>query len=185
MLCLIQTGNPSFSANFIHIKRNKKGAERHTGPPQAQKRRRKSRTSSQPSAESPSGSTPRKLVAWFHGLDAQDQVGRTGRESGIFLKTLSCYSDSFQAYDLFGGEHRCPWTLDCSVFCSRGHSADVTKVMAGHAGSACRSAVTGLLRKHCSFFFFLKIYLFLIFGHTLQHVRSQFPDQGLNPQPLH
>ena len=28
-------------------------------------------------------------------------------------------------------------------------------------------------------------YSFLIFGHTLQHVASQFPDQGSNPHPLH
>ena len=40
-------------------------------------------------------------------------------------------------------------------------------------------------RENTALFFFFKIYLFLIFGHTLQHVRSQFPDQGSNPQPLH
>ena len=34
-------------------------------------------------------------------------------------------------------------------------------------------------------YLFLCCWFFSFFGHTMQHVGSQFPDQGLNPRPLH
>lgn len=93
-------------------------------------------------------------MAWLHGLDAQDQAGRTGFESGIFLKTLSCYSDSFEAYDQFPKvpDVLGPETVLCSI-------AEGTLPMSLRSWQAMQGLSEDLQsqacrEKHCSFFFF-------------------------------